>query len=191
MSISASSIITLSNKKINFIFTTHLHELSLMKKITELNNLKVYHIGVTYTDNNDIIFNRQLQDGNGGTLYGIEVANSIINIPDFIKLSKDIRRDILGIASDILPSKKSQYNNDLYLSLCSICNAPAVDTHHIQFQNKADNNGFITHYNKDNLHNLVQLCKKCHNNLHSGKLLINGYINSLNKGLILDWKNLD
>ena len=43
---------------------------------------------------------------------------------------------------------------------------------------------------KDNKSNLVPLCKKCHNEVHNGNLVINGYIQTSN-GIVLDYKYLD
>ena len=41
---------------------------------------------------------------------------------------------------------------------CEICEAPAVDVHHIEARGMGgDPNG-----NKDNINNLMGLCRKCH-----------------------------
>ena len=50
-----------------------------------------------------------------------------------------------------------------------------LDTHHIKFQESADADGFIGHVHKNNLSNLIILCKKCHQNLHNGLFSIEGY----------------
>lgn len=47
--------------------------------------------------------------------------------------------------------------------LCEVCNAVAVDIHHINFK---------SHQGKDDFHNLIALCRECHNKAHG----INGNI---------------
>ena len=69
---------------------------------------------------------------------------------------------------------------------CEICNDIAVETHHINEQKNANINGFIGHFHKNNKHNLVPLCKKCHNDTTYGNLIINGYIQTSN-GIILHY----
>ena len=50
-----------------------------------------------------------------------------------------------------------------------------LDTHHIKFQESADKDGFIGHVHKNDLSNLIILCKRCHQNLHNGLFSIDGY----------------
>ena len=59
---------------------------------------------------------------------------------------------------------------------CSVCGKDAVDTHHIKEQNTADENDMIGNIHKNNLSNLVALCKECHINTHNGNLEINGFV---------------
>ena len=63
---------------------------------------------------------------------------------------------------------------------CKICNEKAEETHHIVEQCEADENGNIKHFHKNNTHNLVPLCKKCHDETTYGKLVIEGYIQTNN-----------
>jgi 5-methylcytosine-specific restriction endonuclease McrA len=44
---------------------------------------------------------------------------------------------------------------------CEICSAPSVDIHHIQL--RSDNG-------KDDINNLIALCRDCHVKAHSGEL---------------------
>ena len=46
----------------------------------------------------------------------------------------------------------------------------------------------IDYFHKNNLFNLVQLCHKCHHEVHHGKLLIKGYIQTT-EGIKLDYEN--
>lgn len=74
--------------------------------------------------------------------------------------------------------KKSKYNPKKVLVKCEKCGyAPKktsdmpLDTHHIRFQCEADKEGFHGSSHKDALHNLISLCKPCHQLVH--KDLIN------------------
>ena len=60
------------------------------------------------------------------------------------------------------------------------CQENAVDTHHIKFQESADDNNFINHIHKNNDSNLIGLCKKHHEDVHNDKLIIDGYIQTTN-----------
>ena len=93
-------------------------------------------------------------------------------------MANNIRKEILQI-DPILDSisKHSNYNKNLIIDKCSItdCSKKAIDTHHIKFQCTADSKGFINSMQKDHLSNLVPLCKECHQDVHKGKIMIEGY----------------
>ena len=72
--------------------------------------------------------------------------------------------------------KLSPYNKDLIVDICKICGNMAEETHHINEQKDADINGNIKHFHKNNKHNLVPLCKKCHDQTTYGNLIIDGYV---------------
>ena len=55
------------------------------------------------------------------------------------------------------------------------CNENGHETHHIKFQKDANEHGFIDHMHKNNKSNLIVLCEKHHNDVHSNRLIINGY----------------
>jgi DNA mismatch repair protein MutS len=183
----AESIINLSSKDVKFIFATHLHSLSDMKIIRDLENVKHSHFQVTY-DNKEkkIIYNRTLAPGNGSSIYGIEVAEAMGLDLDFIKRAKEIRRSIIDSSnnssevSKVLSDKCSRYNSDYFLeALCEFCNeVKATDVHHIKFQSTSDKNNLIDkRFHKNRKHNLVSLCKICHQNIHTEPPIfkINGY----------------
>ena len=68
---------------------------------------------------------------------------------------------------------------------------PASDVHHIKFQCQADQNDIIDNYlQKDSLSNLVQLCEKCHDQVHNGNLNIYGY-QQTSDGIELNHEILD
>jgi DNA mismatch repair protein MutS len=181
----AESIINLSSKDVKFIFATHLHSLSDMKIIRDLKNVKHCHFQVTY-DNKEkkIIYNRILAPGNGSSIYGIEVAEAMGLDLDFIKKAKEIRRSIIDSNSNsselsrVISDNCSRYNSDYFLeALCEFCNeVKATDVHHIKFQGTSDKNNLIDkRFHKNKKHNLVSLCKVCHQNIHKDLFKINGY----------------
>ena len=92
VSLVAATLITLSQRRTNFLFTTHLHALSTIEAITQIETLKMYHLKVTYLEESgDLIYDRQLVPGPGLPIYGLEVAKSMDLNPDFIELANQIR----------------------------------------------------------------------------------------------------
>jgi DNA mismatch repair protein MutS len=181
ISIVSAGILDLIKKKSSFIFATHLHELSDMKRIKDIPNLSIKHLSVSYKqDNNSLIFDRVLKDGSGDSIYGLEVCRSLDLDNDFVNLANTIRQEILGTES-LIKYKKSKYNANLIIHLCNICKKNnATETHHIRFQRDADENGFIEHFHKNKKFNLIGLCEKCHNCVHNGDLEINEAIMTSN-----------
>ena len=187
-SIFAASVIKLSERNVNFIFATHLHELYKRKDIQSLNNVKSYHLKVIFDpQTKKLIYDRKLEEGNGPTIYGLEVCKAMDLDEDFLKLANKIRQEILEVDEKILSDHKSQYNSDLYVDLCKVCNEKATETHHIKEQHEADENKMIGNIPKDNLSNLVPLCNECHLKVHHNNLLIRGYINT-SEGIKLDYE---
>jgi len=92
--------------------------------------------------------------------------------------AEKIRKKLMNKSSEVLPVKKSVYNAKLYVNDCEICGKKAIDTHHIRFQEDADEKGFFDDvaYHKNHIGNLVGLCKKCHDDVHNGNLEIEGKV---------------
>ena len=190
-SIFASSMIHLSKRNTSFIFATHLHELCNISEIMELNNISIKHLKVIYDkDSGVLVYDRKLEDGSGPAIYGLEVCKAMDMDDEFLGIANKIRRKLMKIDDEILVDKKSNYNSELFVDKCMICHNLAEDVHHIKFQCTADINKMIGHIQKDIKCNLVSLCKKCHNNVHNGGLVINGYRQTSN-GIILDYSELD
>ena len=183
ISIVASGIDTLINKGASFIFASHLHELT---KLTTIKNnvssskLFVKHIRITFDENNNIIYDRVIQEGQGNNNYGIEVCRSLDMPIDFMKNAELNRKEVEGINNNILNKKNSRYNSKIIIDICNICNKnKAEETHHIIYQHTADKNGFINNtFHKNAKHNLVAICKECHRKEHSGKIKIECWISS-------------
>jgi DNA mismatch repair protein MutS len=188
MSIISAGIITLCQRTASFIFASHLHDLVNLERINTLDNIKVYHLSVTFDESTGkLIYDRILKEGVGKTIYGLEVCKALDLDNDFLTLAQDIRRDILDTSEYILPFKKSRYNSHLYMDVCAICQKKSTDTHHIKEQNTADKNGFIKHFHKNALHNLISVCKTCHNAIHKGEVHVKGVVQtSLGKELLIE-----
>ena len=191
LSIFSSSVINLNKRKSTFIFATHLHELCNIKEVTDLTTIKFKHLKVIFDEENGgLIYDRKLQDGSGQAIYGLEVCKAMDMDQEFLLLSEKIRKDLLGIKHQILDTKQSKYNSEVFVHNCLICDRDAVDVHHIKFQSTANSNNIIdSHIVKDDKSNLVPLCKECHDNVHNGNLIINGYLQS-SKGIKLDYHYL-
>ena len=177
LSIVSSSILRFCKKNVNFIMATHFHKLVRLEDIKSLQNIKFMHLSVEYDKiEQHIIYGRKLQNGPGDTLYGVEIADFLIQDNEFIKDAKRIRNIILEKEECILQDKTSNYNGKLYIDKCAICGASGyqypLDTHHIKEQYLFEEGDI----HKDKLANLVVLCKKHHDEVHYGNLEINGYI---------------
>ena len=190
----ASMIVMLSKSNTSFISATHLHKLTKIDKLNQLNNVKTFHISVSYKDN-DIVFDRLLKEGNGREEYGLDFAKFIIDDDNFIKTANDIKNSIEN-KNNIISTKKSKYNPKIYMDKCDICKSTKnLETHHIKFQKNCDEVGFILekkmeHIHKNHISNLVVLCEKCHDKIHDNLIIIEGYKETTN-GNILDYKIVD
>ena len=87
---------------------------------------------------------------------------------------------------DIVKNRKSRYNSNVIVDKCKICDKDAEETHHISYQENANEEGYIASFHKNAKHNLVPLCKECHRKEHYGDLKIKGYI-ATSAGVILDY----
>jgi DNA mismatch repair protein MutS len=177
-SISAVSIFVAGVQKLaavgcSFIFATHLHEIIGYDEIISLHNVGMKHMSVIFDKERDcLIYNRKLQDGPGNNMYGLEVCKSL-NLPqDFLDNAHNIRMKYHPESGSILEHKSSHYNaKHITGGMCENCKInPAVDVHHLVFQNEADQNGTIKKkgltFNKNTKANLMNLCEKCHDEIH-------------------------
>lgn len=193
----ASTILKLSQTGSTFIFATHLHEIMSIQKIKDLPNVKAYHLGVSYDEKTDrLIYDRELKEGSGNQLYGITVAQFIIQDKDFIDQAIEIKNDLLETYDSMLGSgKKSNYNSNVISYKCNVCGKQdkkmciaILESHHIGHQ-KDCVNGFVAnkkHIKKNQESNLAILCNKCHDKVHSNEIKIDGYkMTSKGKALIV------
>jgi DNA mismatch repair protein MutS len=178
----------LHKRGVSMFMATHLHELSKMPEITSLSNLRIVHLEVHYDENTrTLIYDRKLRDGSGTGLYGLEVARFLDLDQGFMDTAFSIRNTLLGNEIHVFPAIQSHYNPDVFLVSCKQCGYRPVletdiplETHHIHFQCNADENGNFSNlgFHKNVAHNLVSLCRKCHQLVHSGEIIIDGYIST-------------
>lgn len=173
VSIFVAGVQKLSDVGCSFIFATHLHEIIRYDEITSLHNVGMKHMSVIYDKENDcLIYNRKLQDGPGNNMYGLEVCKSL-NLPqDFLDSAHNIRMKYHPESGSVLEQKGSHFNaKHITGGICENCKInPAIDVHHLIFQNEADKNGIIKKkgltFKKNDKANLINLCEKCHDEIH-------------------------
>lgn len=177
-SYSALSIIVATLEQMNaqnssYIFATHYHELKNYSEIQNLETLSLKHMSITcdpYTKK--IIYNRKLKNGPGKTMYGLEVCKSL-GLPDkFIKRAENIRIKYNPELDSILNMDKSPYNSKKIKGNCEICKKNiGDDVHHLQYKQYANDNNYIVtddnSFHKNHPANLANVCKKCHDEIHS------------------------
>jgi DNA mismatch repair protein MutS len=188
ISLVASSIIKLSSVNTNFLFATHMHPLSDMKRILDIKSLKMFHLKFRLITDN-IIYERTLEPGPGLTNYGIMIAKAMGIDRHVIEQAEEIRRDLMEMDQYVVKLRPSHFNRDVYLDRCGLpeCDQMAEEVHHIKFQSEADSDGYIGSIHKNNRSNLVPLCESHHRMIHSDKLIIRGYKLTTNNGLQLDY----
>jgi DNA mismatch repair protein MutS len=193
LAIVASAVKILSQRDTKFIFATHLHKLSSLPDIIELENVKHFHLKVIFNEEKrQIIYDRKLDSGPGNSIYGLEVARAMDMSTEFINIANKIRKDIINLEDIdlIMDYKKTNYNKNVYVKTCAICNEPVVDIHHIDEQKNADDDGYIGNFHKNHKSNLIPLCKKHHKMVHDGKLFISGF-KQTSDGVILDYRIIE
>ena len=168
VSLVAASLIHLDKVKSSFVFATHLHELSQMP---EVSHIRQFHITVKFSPDGRIIYDRQIKEGSGTGLYGIEVAKHL-------RLPPAVLHDAFTIRNKYFPNTAvppvpvpSKYNHDRFVSKCEIagCGNSADHTHHIRYQSEASAAGLVDGYKDINQKdNLIGLCEKHHNDVHHG-----------------------
>lgn len=179
----SSVILELVKTNTKFFFTSHLHDIPTIQDIIDIEQkLKINHLSVDIKGNN-IIYERKLKDGPGSSLYGLEVAKSLLENNDLIEKAFGIRNNSTKSV------KKSVYNKKKIIEKCEICSSTKnLETDHIIEQMTADEKGFLKKgINKNHLSNLCCLCHDCHLDKTLGKIKIHGYKDSIN-GKFLDWE---
>jgi len=180
LAIVSAAILKLLSLRSTFIFATHLHQLGSIPQLQKTKHLIFLHLGIKYDESSDtLIYNRVLQLGQGDSLYGLEFAKSLHMDKEFLKTAQEIRESLNHSGSDVKKlrrQKSSKYNKALYLTKCALCDENVEDVHHISEQHKATETGHIEHFHKNHKYNLIPLCKKHHQMVHEGKIVISGFM---------------
>tara|TARA_B000000475_G_scaffold272222_1_gene272622 strand:- start:3035 stop:5752 length:2718 start_codon:yes stop_codon:yes gene_type:complete len=179
ISIVASSLLKLIELKSTFIFATHLHELTNIKEIIDDKKIMIKHMKISiYNDN--IIFDRKLDDGQGDKLYGINICRYLKMDEVFLLNAEKIRKRLCDENENYLNLKRSNYNNKLYMDICQVClKNKSSETHHIIYQS-------VNNTKEKNIKdNLLPICNECHLKEHNyTNFRIKGYSDTV-KGKIL------
>ncbi len=180
LAIVSAAILKLISLKSTFIFATHLHQLGKIPQLQHIKHLIFLHLGIKYDEASDtLIYNRVLQLGQGDSLYGLEFAKSLHMDKEFLKTAQEIRESLNHSGSEVKKlrrQKSSKYNKALYLTKCALCDENVEDVHHIAEQQHANDAGHIDHFHKNHKYNLIPLCKKHHQMVHDGKIVISGFM---------------
>ena len=169
-SIVASTLVRLSENQSSFIFATHLHEIASLEVIQNIQTIKSFHLTVEERDGK-LVFDRLLKEGSGETIYGITVAQHIIDDIQFISIANQVKNTLLNKPNEILTNKKSRYNANVFVDRCSICGTTDInesyETHHIIHQKDFREETNPKHIKMNQHSNLQVLCSKCHDEVHS------------------------
>ncbi len=171
---------TLVKSNTSFISASHLHSLCDLPCIKNLNNIKIMHIKVSFDDiNNELIYDRQLSEGEGEHFYGLLVCKYFMKSDDFNTRTKEIELEV-----EDQHIRKSNYNNNIYMIECEICGTKKnLESHHIEPQRSCDKFKSLDnpHIKKNEIYNLVILCSKCHDAHDRGDINIIGWQDTSNK----------
>lgn len=161
-----------------FMFATHFHELTRMKRVKEMihQGLRMMHLSVQYDAKTGVlIYDRRLKDGSGHANYGLEVCKAIHMPFKFLERANQIRLEICPEEQGIQAVKETRYSSKrLKTVVCEVCNENiTTEIHHLTPQQCANITGFINEptgqqFHKNHPANLISVCNECHSQFHSG-----------------------
>uniref|UniRef100_A0A6C0C3E7 DNA mismatch repair proteins mutS family domain-containing protein n=1 Tax=viral metagenome TaxID=1070528 RepID=A0A6C0C3E7_9ZZZZ len=156
------------NSGASHIFATHLHEVVNNSEIKEMKHTKLMHMTVRYdNEKQDLVYDRKLKPGSGVSCYGLEVCKSLYLDNDFMEDAYNIRKKYFPETQGLMSLKVSSYNSKKIKTMCEMCNEKMGEhIHHMNEQVNSNNDGFIDHFHKNNVANLMSLCQECHNKIH-------------------------
>ena len=157
------------------IFATHFHEIVNCDEMSEMKNTKCMHMTIHYDNElGELIYDRKLKEGSGPSCYGLEVCKSLYLNEEFLLNAYEIRKKYFPKTQGLLSYGKSHYNNSKIKGMCEKCGENiGEDIHHLTEQQCADDYGFIQSFHKNHKANLINLCKKCHDEIHNNNSVCN------------------
>lgn len=201
LAIVGAAVQHLISRSAPFFFATHLHGLPDLLRDSEGKDgnddksevpppsLRVCHLRVRYDSNEKrLVYDRNLCEGQGATVYGLEVCKALDMDAGFVDAAHALRRTIMNMPAQGLGAgaRVSRYNSRVLMDMCGVCKLKsAKETHHIRHQKEADEDGYIGTFHKNAAFNLVPLCEECHEATHRGKIHIRGYLQT-SSGPVLD-----
>lgn len=164
----AETLHALTEKKANFMFSTHLHELQKIDLVTKNPHIKIYHFKVHIKDNH-IDFDRHIEEGGMTDLYGLEVARALGLPEEFMRGAFKVRDQLTDQPAELFSTKQSRYCSKKYVDKCANCGSTKdLHTHHLKHQKDADDKGLIDgKFHKHRKFNLEILCQQCHAKEHT------------------------
>jgi DNA mismatch repair protein MutS len=167
LSIFVTGLQTLHEKRASFIFATHFHEIIGYGEINDLTRLALKHMAVIYDRELDaLVYDRKLCDGPGTRMYGLEVCKSLHLEDEFLEKAYSIRAKYF--AKSELDHRASKYNAKKIRGNCEICKTElGEEIHHLDPQKNSDQDGFIGTFHKNHPANLMTVCEKCHDKVHT------------------------
>jgi DNA mismatch repair protein MutS len=169
LSIFVAGLMDLHNKRSSFIFATHFHEIIYYDEIKALQKLALKHMSVIYDRERDsLVYDRKLKEGPGTKTYGLEVCKSLYLSDDFLEKAYSIRNKYYPETKGELSHNSTIYNANKIKGICEICKeCIAEEIHHLNQQKNANEDGFIGSFHKNHPANLLNICEKCHDKIHS------------------------
>jgi DNA mismatch repair ATPase MutS len=190
----ASGLECLLEKDVSFFFATHLHELHRFPELETRHGLKWLHLSVEYNSESGLlVYNRQMQEGSGSMMYGLEVCRALRMPSAFLEKATEFRRRLKGQAmGGALGAPLSRYNSSVVRKACEICKKPGshdLEVHHLVPQEvaKKKNKMIAPGIHMNQKSNLAVLCEECHTKHHKGLLEIEGWLDT-SSGPVLSFK---
>ena len=169
----AQGIVSLAARGCCFVLTSHLHGVTgvaCVRELIDARRVRVAHMHVDACEDGTLVYDRRMRDGQGMTLYGLEVARALGMGDDFMAGADAVRRELMGVPEHIVAPRSCRYNAGVYVDTCFLCGKAADEVHHLRERATADAAGFIADagHHMNAAFNLVAICKACHLAQHHG-----------------------
>ena len=168
LSIFMSGLIHLHDHRSSFIFATHFHDILNFQEMVALTRVHIKHMSVFYDRELDcLVYDRLLKDGPGTRMYGLEVCKSLYLPTEFLERAYTIRNNYYSDTRSELALTPSHYNSRKLVGICEYCGTTmGEEVHHMEYQHAADTTGYIGHFHKNHVANLMSVCQECHDKIH-------------------------